>query len=53
MILEYISPELPAGTYKVSLQWNSTIDATGSNYLAFNHKSGFDVERTLIAYEYK
>ncbi len=54
LYINYMTPRLPAGTYKVELFWNSVFDAPGDNSLSVAHSSGytpFNFTRTLLVQE--
>ncbi len=48
--LNYMTEELTAGTYEVSLSWISLIDHPGNNYLLFSTPSA-NFTRTLVVQE--
>ena len=54
LYINYLTPNLPAGTYKVELYWKSGFDATGAaNSLSVAHMggSGYNFTRTLLVQE--
>ena len=54
LYINYLTPNLPAGTYKVEVHWKSGFDATGSaNSLSVAHMGGSDYNftRTLLVQE--
>jgi len=54
LYINYMTPRLPAGTYKVELFWNSVFDAPGDNSLSVAHFGGytpFNFTRTLLVQE--
>ena len=54
LYMNYMTPRLPAGTYKVELFWNSVFDAPGDNSLSVAHFGGytpFNFTRTLLVQE--
>jgi hypothetical protein len=54
LYINYLTPNLPAGTYKVEVFWKSGFDATGAaNSLSVAHMggSGYNFTRTLLVQE--
>jgi hypothetical protein len=54
LYINYLTPNLPAGTYKVEVYWKSGFDATGAaNSLSVAHMggSGYNFTRTLLVQE--
>jgi len=54
LYINYLTPNLPAGTYKVEVYWKSGFDATGSaNSLSVAHMggTGYNFTRTLLVQE--
>jgi len=54
LYIDYMTPRLPAGIYKVDLFWNSMYDASGDNSLSVAHSGGytpFNFTRTLLVQE--
>ena len=54
LYINYMTPKLSAGSYKVEIYWNSVFDATGSNSLSVAHVGGltpYNFTRTLLVQE--
>jgi hypothetical protein len=54
LYINYMTPRLLAGTYKVEVYWNSMFDALGDNSLSVAHSGGFtpfNFTRTLLVQE--
>jgi hypothetical protein len=54
LYINYLTPNLPAGTYKVEVYWKSGFDATGAaNSLSVAHMggTGYNFTRTLLVQE--
>ena len=54
LYINYLTPNLPAGTYKVEVFWKSGFDATGAaNSLSVAHMggTGYNFTRTLLVQE--
>ncbi|MHA1203167.1 MAG: hypothetical protein ACTSQ4_11700, partial [Candidatus Heimdallarchaeaceae archaeon] len=49
--INYVTAELPAGTYVISVYWRSIWDSAGSNALIANNPPNFDYIRSLTVEE--